>query len=71
MPKWESCNTIVIKTDIPGILQKDIQTVSERKTITDGFLHNTYPPESCIRIFTDGSAENAVKWRRWNIYPIS
>ena len=61
MPTWESCNTAVIKTDIPGILQKDMQTGSERKAITDEFLHNTYPPESWIRIFTDGSAENAVK----------
>ena len=38
-----------------------MQTGSERKAITDEFLHNTYPPESWIRIFTDGSAENAVK----------
>ena len=46
MPTWESCNTAVIKTDIPGILQKYIQTGSERKAITDEFLHNTYPPWS-------------------------
>ena len=46
MPTWESCNTAVIKTDIPGILQKDKQTGSERKAITDEFLHNTYPPWS-------------------------
>ena len=38
-----------------------MQTGSERKTITDEFIHNTYPPKSWIRIFTYGSAENAVK----------
>ena len=60
-PIWEYCHTPTIRTDIPGIKKKDLQTGPERKAITDEFLHSNYPPESWIRIYTDGSAENAVK----------
>ena len=53
MPMRKSCNTAVIKTGIPGILQKDMQTGSERKAITDEFLHNTYPPKKAKLLNSD------------------
>ena len=43
------------------ISKKNLQTGPARKAITDDFLHNNYPSESWIRIYTDGSSENAVK----------
>ena len=62
IPTWEqNCHTTDIKTNIPGIQKKDLQTGPERKVITEEYLHNTFPQDSWIHVYTDGSSENAIK----------
>ena len=46
---------------IPGIKDKRLQTPEERRDITDAFLNIHYPCDSWTRVYTDGSAEDAVR----------
>ena len=46
---------------IPGIEGKRLQTREERRNITDAFLNKHYPCDCWTRVYTDGSAENAVR----------
>ena len=47
--------------EIPGIEDKRLQTPEERRGITDAFLNIHYPCDSWTRVYTDGSAEDAVR----------
>ena len=40
---------------------KRLQTPEERRGITDAFLNIHYPCDSWTRVYTDGSAEDAVR----------
>ena len=60
---WREGNkmTIHIQTQVPGILEKEEQNSIERKTTTLSFLDDEYPQDCWIRVYTDGSAQDAVK----------
>ena len=45
----------------PGIEDKRPQTPEKRRDITDAFLKIHYPCDSWTRVYTDGSAEEAVR----------
>ena len=46
---------------IQGIEDKRLQTPEEKRDITDVFLNIHYPCDSWTRVYTDGSAEDAVR----------
>ena len=50
-----------INCSIPGLKAKAVQTKEERKWYTNVHLNENFPKESWIRIYTDGSAEDASK----------
>jgi ribonuclease HI len=61
-PPWESAlRKATIQTTVPGITAKDEQSSVARKALTLAMLEETYPRESWIRVFTDGSSTKAVK----------
>ena len=61
VPQWKSEALRNIKMKIPGFEDKRLQTPEERRGITDAFLNIHYPCDSWTRVYTDGSAENAVR----------
>ena len=60
-PRWKSEALPNINMEIPGIEDKRLQTPEERRGITDAFLNIHYPCDSWTRVYTDGSAEDAVR----------
>ena len=50
-----------INCSIPGLKAKAVQTKEEIKWYTNVHLNENFPKESRIRIYTDGSVENASK----------
>lgn len=51
-----------LKTNIPGIKPKaDSQSTLEKKAISLEYLDEHYPEESWTRVFTDGSADEAIR----------
>ena len=52
---------VCIQTEVKGILCKDEQNSIQRKTVTLSLLDEEYPHDLWVRVYTDGSAENAVK----------
>ena len=59
-PPWQGKRPI-FSTKIPNITQKAFQNGQERKAYTSEFLDERYPRETWIRVYTDGSAEQATK----------
>ena len=60
-PTWKEDKCPTIQHTIPGIRTKDSQGEQERKSLTLEYLQNIYPKEEWARVYTDGSAENAVR----------
>ena len=60
-PPWKSEALSNINMKIPGIEDKRLQTPEERRDITDAFLNIHYPCDSWTRVYTDSSAEDAVR----------
>ena len=52
---------VCIQTEVKGIFNKDEQNSIQRKTVTLSLLDEEYPHDLWVRVYTDGSAENAVK----------
>lgn len=52
---------IHIETKVTGILDREEQNSVQRRTATLSFLDEKYPQDLWIRVYTDGSAQNAVK----------
>jgi ribonuclease HI len=50
-----------IQINVPGILDKEEQNSLQRKNITLSYLDDRYPQDFWVRVYTDGSAQNAVK----------
>jgi hypothetical protein len=50
-----------IQTQVKGLFEKDEQNDVQCKTITISFLDEEYPQDLWIRIYTDRSAQNAIK----------
>ena len=61
VPPWKSEALPNINMKIPGIEDKRLQTPEERRDITDAFLNKHYPCDCWTRVYTDGSAEDAVR----------
>ena len=60
VPAWSEETPALFKCSIPGVGPKDSQSGPERKSHTIEHLQTHFPKESWTRIYTDGSAENAV-----------
>ena len=52
---------VVVKDTIPGIARKDSMSLQDLETKTSDFINTNYPSELWIRVYTDGSAEEAVR----------
>ena len=61
VPAWKSEALPNIIMKIPGIEDKRLQTPEERRDITNAFLNIHYPCDPWTRVYTDGSAEDAVR----------
>ena len=61
VPPWKPEALPNINMEIPGIEDKRLQTPEERRGITDAFFNIHYTCDSWTRVYTDGSAEDAVR----------
>ena len=61
IPTWQQSQPPTIRTEVPGITKKGSQTGPERRTLANELLQHAYPVQSWVRVYTDGSAESAVK----------
>ena len=59
-PPWENENNPKIIESIPNIKVKEAMTTKEMKITTTRHIDLNYPSENWIRVYTDGSAEEAV-----------
>ena len=60
-PQWNAKAPVVVKDSIPGIARKDSMPLQDLETKTSDFINTNYPSELWIRVYTDGSAEEAVR----------
>ena len=60
-PLWNAKAPVVVKDSIPGIARKDNMSLQDLETKTSDFINTNYPSELWIRVYTDGSAEGAVR----------
>ena len=60
VPTWKQCPNIKINTTIPHIKAKSIQSGPTRRALTTEYIEENFPPDTWIRIYTDGSSENAT-----------
>ena len=68
-PPWkESPDNITIETTIPHLAAKDEQSNVAKKTLTLAMLEEKYPQEAWTRVFTDGSATDAVRHGGAGVY---
>ena len=58
--EWENCS-LNIRQDIPGVCRKEDHTDGSLKALTMETLDQTYPAEEWAQIYTDGSAEEAIR----------
>ena len=61
VPPWKSGALPNVNTKIPGIEDKKMQNPEERRKISNAFIETCYPSSSWTHVYTDGSAENAVR----------
>ncbi|KAK3764902.1 hypothetical protein RRG08_025423 [Elysia crispata] len=59
-PPWEKQPQIEIRSHIRTIESKHKHSDLELKDLTSTYLNENFPKEEWIRVYTDGSAENAV-----------
>ncbi|KAK3760362.1 hypothetical protein RRG08_030623 [Elysia crispata] len=59
-PPWEKQPQIEIRNHIRTIESKHKHSDLELKDLTSTYLNENFPKEEWIRVYTDGSAENAV-----------
>ena len=60
-PLWNAKAPVVVKDSIPGIARKDSMSLQDLETKTFGFINTNYQSELGIRVYTDGSAEEAMR----------
>ncbi|XP_048778819.2 uncharacterized protein LOC125682098 [Ostrea edulis] len=60
-PTEDKLRNVSIQTSVPNITSKDEQSDIVKNTHTMTMLEEQYPSEFWIRVFTDGSATNAIK----------
>ena len=56
---WKSLPEV--RTEIPGLAAKGTQAPELQKALTLEMIHSRYPKSTWTHVFTDGSAENAVR----------
>jgi ribonuclease HI len=61
VPAWSEGTFPLIQCSIPGVGSKDSQSGPEKKSYTLEHLQTQFPKESWTQVFTDGSAEDAVR----------
>lgn len=67
-PPWEDRENITVRTTVPQIDNKGDHDDQVLKTLTLAMLEERYPADSWIRVYTDGSATNAVKCGGAGVY---
>ena len=60
-PRWEEEKAFQIQEHIPEVGPKDSQTDVERRSYSIDHIHLNYPSHSWTHVYTDGSAEQAVR----------
>ena len=60
-PVWKRHMFPTILTNIPGVGSRDSQSEDERKALTLEHIAKQYPEQDWTHIYTDGSAEDAVR----------
>ena len=68
VPAWTEETPPNIQCSIPGIGPKDSQSGPERKSYTLEHLQTQYPKQSWTHVYTDGSAEEAVRCGGAGVY---
>ncbi|PVD27009.1 hypothetical protein C0Q70_12159 [Pomacea canaliculata] len=68
-PAWNETAFPLIHCSIPGVGKKDSQDGAVKKSCTMEYIHNNFPQDQWTHVFTDGSAEQAVKNGGAGIYP--
>ena len=62
MSVWASRKSLPkVRTEIPGLAAKGTQAPELQKTLTLEMIQSRYPKSTWTHVFTDGSAENAVR----------
>ena len=64
---WQAESPAII-LDIPGIQSKENHTDEELRSLTLEALSVAYPSTTCVRAYTDGSAEEAAKNGRGGVF---
>ena len=58
---WNAKAPVVVKDSIPSIAREDSMSLQDLETKTSDFINTNYPSELWIRVYTDGSAKEAVR----------
>ena len=62
MSVWASRKSLPeVRTEIPGLAAKGTQAPELQKALTLEMIQSRYPKSTWTHVFTDGSAENAVR----------
>ncbi|XP_070188880.1 uncharacterized protein [Littorina saxatilis] len=67
-PSWSDEGRPQIRCSIPGVGKKDSQSCAELKSLTIEHIHNSYPERQWTHVYTDGSADQAVRSGGAGIY---
>ena len=67
-PGWKDEGRPQIHCSIPGIGKKDSHSDAEKKSLTLEHIHNFYPQHNWTHVYTDGSADQAVRCGGAGIY---
>lgn len=67
-PGWSDEGRPQICCSIPGIGKKDSHSDAEKKSLTIEHIHNSYPEHNWTHVYTDGSADQAVRSGGAGIY---
>ena len=67
-PELQNKTMPIIRISIPGIGPKSSQDPFIRKSVTMEHLENSYPSSDWAQVYTDGSAEKAIRNGRAGIF---
>ena len=60
-PSWSEDVGPSIQCSVPGVGPKDSQNSAAKKALTLAYIEEQYPSQTWTHIYTDGSAEEAVR----------
>ncbi|XP_070209766.1 uncharacterized protein [Littorina saxatilis] len=67
-PSWSDEGRPQIRCSIPGVGKEDSHSCAELKSLTIEHIHNSYPQRQWTHVYTDGSADQAVRSGGAGIY---